>query len=81
MLFAIPYPIPYPEHHFGIGYPYPPDSLKSDMDTLKRIRGRFRRGNYPIRLHGYILASNSTCFARCGIKIEEYNLKKVISKG
>jgi hypothetical protein len=28
-------PIWYSEIHFEIGYPYPPDSLKSDMDTLK----------------------------------------------
>jgi hypothetical protein len=51
MLFAVPYHIPYPEHHFGIGYPYPSDPLKSDMDALKRIRRQFCCGNYPIRLH------------------------------
>jgi hypothetical protein len=49
MLFVILYSAPYPEHHFGIGYPYPPDYLKSDMDILKRIRHQFRCGNYPIR--------------------------------
>jgi hypothetical protein len=53
MLFSIPYSIPYPEHHFEIGYPYPLESLKSDMETFKRIRRRFRCENYPIHLHPY----------------------------
>ena len=60
MLFYIPYPIPYPGVQFGIGYPYPSDSLKPDMDSLKRIRRRIRCGNYPIRLHIYESSSFST---------------------
>jgi hypothetical protein len=35
MLFAIPYPILYPEHYFGIGYPYPPDLLKIEYGYFK----------------------------------------------
>jgi hypothetical protein len=54
MLFAIPYPTPYLENHFGIGYPYLMNSLKSNMDTLIRIRRWFWCGNGPIRLHPYI---------------------------
>jgi hypothetical protein len=53
MLFAILYPISYLEHHFKIEYPYPPNPLKLDMDTLKRIPRRFRCENYPIHLHPY----------------------------
>jgi hypothetical protein len=35
MLFAIPYLIPYPEHHIGIGYTYPPYSFKFEYGCLK----------------------------------------------
>jgi hypothetical protein len=34
MLFATSYPILYLEHHFRIGYLYPPDSLELDMVIL-----------------------------------------------
>jgi hypothetical protein len=50
MLFTMPYAIPYPKHHFKIGYPYPLNFLKSNMNTLKWIRRWFWRGNYPIGL-------------------------------
>ena len=54
MIFTIQYPTLYPACHFELGYPYPADPLKSDVDTLKRIRSRMRCGNYPIRLHPYL---------------------------
>jgi hypothetical protein len=51
MLFDISYPISYLEHFFEIGYSYPPNSLKSNIHTLKQIWSRFRHRNYSIGLH------------------------------
>jgi hypothetical protein len=54
MIFCLPYPTPYPEQHFEIGYSYPLDFVRSDVDTLKRFQRWIRCGNYPISLHPYV---------------------------
>jgi hypothetical protein len=59
MLFSMPYPTPYPEHHFKIEYLYLSDSLKSNIDTLKRIRRQFRLENYLIRLKMPLVLTHS----------------------
>jgi hypothetical protein len=60
MLFCIPYAIPYPGVHFRIGYPYPSDSYKPDMNSNEF--GTEIILSLPIYKIGYCSAANYTFF-------------------